>query len=133
MSAFMEGECTVLREPGFPATHSFQSGELEVVISLYTDRWVVLITEVGKVGSVLSCEIEKSVASVHVHLGDRDDIWLRLLGRQLVERTHAVRKLPLVLMCGLKFSCMEDDAAKLKLRELLSILEKLVLNFREGP
>eukprot|EP00820_Chromera_velia_P022328 Cvel_8221.t1-p1 / transcript=Cvel_8221.t1 / gene=Cvel_8221 / organism=Chromera_velia_CCMP2878 / gene_product=hypothetical protein / transcript_product=hypothetical protein / location=Cvel_scaffold449:438-1388(-) / protein_length=88 / sequence_SO=supercontig / SO=protein_coding / is_pseudo=false len=81
----------VPKGPGPPTkTVKFLCGgeETEIVVSEFSDRFFILITQLGKIGSLVeaSCDcLTNGVFSVRTVLGDRKKEGLQLLGRVLIE------------------------------------------------
>jgi len=112
---------------GVPAVLRAEEGGMEVVAQLFADRWLVFATDLGKVGAVVSVspraseQAQNEAFDVEVALGVKEDLWLRVLAKQLAQRAQAVAKRPLVLLCGIKF---EEETADAKVRTALQLFSK---------
>ncbi|XP_042453215.1 uncharacterized protein LOC122037829 isoform X2 [Zingiber officinale] len=89
----------------FPVTHKsvsldIKGNKTDIVICKYDDKFLVIVTQIGCMGTILHARKEGSVSteptfSVSVIFGKRDEPWLLACGRQLIEhislpwsRTH---------------------------------------------
>eukprot|EP00591_Stephanopyxis_turris_P005080 CAMPEP_0195516362 /NCGR_PEP_ID=MMETSP0794_2-20130614/7112_1 /TAXON_ID=515487 /ORGANISM="Stephanopyxis turris, Strain CCMP 815" /LENGTH=156 /DNA_ID=CAMNT_0040644939 /DNA_START=55 /DNA_END=525 /DNA_ORIENTATION=+ len=67
----------------------------DILLQCFSDRTFVVITQVGKVGNLLSCSIEESeidgskTYNVSTLLGKRDDALLELCARKVAENIYA--------------------------------------------
>ncbi|WOL17588.1 hypothetical protein Cni_G26381 [Canna indica] len=97
----------------FPVTQKavsldIKGNKTEIVISKYDDRFLVIVTQIGCMGTILHARKEESVSTdptynVSVVFGKRDEPWLLACGRQLIEHISCSdSSRHLVLSLGLK-------------------------------
>ncbi|XP_042453213.1 proteasome assembly chaperone 3-like isoform X1 [Zingiber officinale] len=97
----------------FPVTHKsvsldIKGNKTDIVICKYDDKFLVIVTQIGCMGTILHARKEGSVSteptfSVSVIFGKRDEPWLLACGRQLIEHISCSgSSRPLVLSLGLK-------------------------------
>ncbi|GBG32309.1 Hypothetical Protein FCC1311_085342 [Hondaea fermentalgiana] len=69
---------------GFPETAQARDGAMEMVSCEYHNQWVVFVSEVGRIGTVVEARKDhprdqtKGGYSVEVKLGDREDMWAEM-------------------------------------------------------
>mmetsp|Transcript_23797 Transcript_23797/g.44189 ORF Transcript_23797/g.44189 Transcript_23797/m.44189 type:complete len:143 (+) Transcript_23797:250-678(+) len=117
---------------GFPAVIATQRDGIDLVITKFTGRWLVHVSDLGKIGTVLECSKDDRVKTfeVDVVLGDRHSLWLRVLGRQLVELVHP--DIRLVVSTGIKLNNDNEEEAKAKIKTVLEMFRELVGSPVEG-
>ncbi len=116
---------------GFPVrTHSssitIDSHPTTVFTSVYADRIMFIVTQVGTLGTMVQSQKETILGggatfSTATLLGARDDPLPELCARQLVEKlSQAGCDLPIILCLGLKRSPCHEDRDPSSQRELIS-------------
>jgi hypothetical protein len=110
---------------GLPRVLAVSSGEpaLEVIVSEFSgSRLVAFVSDLGKVGCALDCrhDDKASTFSVEVLLGDREDPWSRLLGRQMVA---AAGGRDVLLLGSLRLRGLDEAAAMAKVRRALELFK----------
>mmetsp|Transcript_6 Transcript_6/g.19 ORF Transcript_6/g.19 Transcript_6/m.19 type:complete len:158 (+) Transcript_6:233-706(+) len=115
----------VAHRDGFPEVLSVARAGVELIVTQFADRWVVYVSELAKVGAILECHKDDRVNTytVEVLLGDREDQWSRLFGRQLASKS---RGKPLVVMFSLDLRGLEDAEIMAKLRVVIGMFADLV-------
>ncbi|CAA3032752.1 uncharacterized protein LOC111396933 [Olea europaea var. sylvestris] len=99
--------------PTFPVHHSTLSLDIEghkteIIISSYEDHFLVIVTQIGSMGTILHARKEEGVSinptfNVSVTFGKRDEPMLVACARQLIEFISASGySKGLVLSLGLK-------------------------------
>eukprot|EP00262_Sarcandra_glabra_P022343 TRINITY_DN9877_c0_g1_i1.p1 TRINITY_DN9877_c0_g1~~TRINITY_DN9877_c0_g1_i1.p1 ORF type:complete len:125 (-),score=15.86 TRINITY_DN9877_c0_g1_i1:252-626(-) len=102
----------------FPVTNTNISSDIkgnktDVVICHYEDHFLVLVTQIGTMGTILHARKEEGVSinptfSVSVIFGKRDEPMLVACARQLIEHISSCgSSKPLVLSLGLKDHSLE--------------------------
>ncbi|CAL9084220.1 hypothetical protein MUK42_33677 [Musa troglodytarum] len=97
----------------FPVTHNavsldIKGNKTEIIICKYDDKFLVIVTQIGCMGTILHARKEESVLtdptySVSIIFGKRDEPWLLACGRQLIEHISCSgSSMHLVLSLGLK-------------------------------
>ncbi|XP_010550132.1 PREDICTED: proteasome assembly chaperone 3 [Tarenaya hassleriana] len=105
----------------FPVRHrqfslEIKGNKTDTVICNYEDHILVLVTQIGTMGTILHARKEEGMSveptfSVSVIFGKRDEPLLTATARKLIEHiSHSVPSKPLVLSLGLK----EHSAETLK-------------------
>ncbi|KAL2636214.1 hypothetical protein R1flu_007693 [Riccia fluitans] len=90
------------------ATADIQGVQTELVLSGYDDSILVLVTQIGKMGTLLHAKKEEIYGgtptfSVNVLMGKRDEPLLQACARQVIEDiSNSGGSRPLVLSLGLK-------------------------------
>ncbi len=110
---------------GLPRVLAVSSGEpaLEVIVSEFSgSRLVAYVSDLGKVGCALDCrhDDKASTFSVEVLLGDREDPWSRLLGRQMVA---AAGGRDVLLLGSLRLRGLDEAAAMATVRRALELFK----------
>ncbi|KAK4261133.1 hypothetical protein QN277_004176 [Acacia crassicarpa] len=100
--------------PPFPVSHKHLSlpikgNKTEILISSYEDRFLVIATQIGTMGTILHARKEEGMPinptfNVSVIFGKRDEQMLEACARQLIEHmsSSSGSSKPLVLSLGLK-------------------------------
>jgi proteasome assembly chaperone 3 len=92
--------------------------ETDILLSGYADRVLIVVTQVGSLGTVMQAEKETvlgggSTYRVETLMGRRDDPMLELCTRQLAERlAEAECARPLVVCLGLRPSSSSLEAVR---------------------
>ncbi|XP_008775890.2 proteasome assembly chaperone 3 isoform X2 [Phoenix dactylifera] len=96
----------------FPVAHKaisldIKGNKTDIVICKYDDNFLVMVTQIGCMGSILRARKEESVSvdptfNVSVVFGKRDEPYLLACARQLIENISCGSSRPLVLSLGLK-------------------------------
>ncbi|KAL3684766.1 hypothetical protein R1sor_002788 [Riccia sorocarpa] len=108
-------------------TADIQGIPTELVLSGYDDSILVLVTQIGKMGTLLHAKKEEvyggtSTFSINVLMGKRDEPLLQACARQVIEDiSNGGGSRPLVLSLGLK----DHSAETLKTAVQLIIANKL--------
>ncbi|KAM3212121.1 hypothetical protein ACQJBY_065292 [Aegilops geniculata] len=95
----------------FPVPHKslsldIKGNKTDIVISKYEDNFLVIVTQIGCMGTILAAKKDESVFSdptynVSVLFGKRDEPLLLACARQLIEHISGSAR-PLVISLGLK-------------------------------
>ncbi|XP_077244118.1 proteasome assembly chaperone-like protein [Tasmannia lanceolata] len=104
--------------PRFPVPHSklsldIKGNKTNIVICSYDDHFLVMVTQIGSMGTILHARKEEGVSieptfRVSVIFGKRDEPMLESCARQLIEHISSSRSSrPLVLSLGLKDHSLE--------------------------
>eukprot|EP00268_Persea_americana_P013981 TRINITY_DN16195_c2_g2_i4.p1 TRINITY_DN16195_c2_g2~~TRINITY_DN16195_c2_g2_i4.p1 ORF type:complete len:129 (-),score=10.35 TRINITY_DN16195_c2_g2_i4:916-1302(-) len=99
--------------PPFPVPHKklaldVKGNKTDLVICSYDDHFLVMVTQIGSMGTILHARKEEGVSinptfSVSVIFGKRDEPMLVACARQLIEHISSCgSSRPLVLSLGLK-------------------------------
>ena len=112
------------RRNGFAKSICTRDGDLEIIVSFFKNRWVVICSEIGKIGSVIECSMAGSSFLVDVCLGDRENLWLQLIARQLAASSR--QKLPILAFLGLKMDKLDDSTIKEKIHHIIDVFRKLL-------
>ncbi|KQJ96684.1 proteasome assembly chaperone 3 [Brachypodium distachyon] len=97
----------------FPVPHKslsldIKGNKTEIVISKYEDIFLVIVSQIGCMGTILAAKKDESVFSdptynVSVLFGKRDEAFLLACARQLIEHISSSGSArPLVISLGLK-------------------------------
>ncbi|XP_028771201.1 uncharacterized protein LOC114728457 [Neltuma alba] len=99
--------------PPFPVPHKhfslpIKGNKTEILISSYEDRFLVIATQIGTMGTILHARLGTRMSinptfNVSVIFGKRDEQMLEACARQLIEHmSSSGSSKPLVLSLGLK-------------------------------
>eukprot|EP00518_Triparma_eleuthera_P014724 CAMPEP_0182479460 /NCGR_PEP_ID=MMETSP1319-20130603/34197_1 /TAXON_ID=172717 /ORGANISM="Bolidomonas pacifica, Strain RCC208" /LENGTH=92 /DNA_ID=CAMNT_0024680887 /DNA_START=57 /DNA_END=331 /DNA_ORIENTATION=+ len=69
----------------------------EVVVNIFSDRIFVIITQTGKMGTLLQASSDHGDVDVRVLMGRRDDPLLVVYAQQLVESLRVRTESPILL------------------------------------
>ena len=109
------------------AAASIDGVHTEVVCTAYADRVFVLVTQLRKVGNLVSASVEsgadgEDLFSVSTLLGRRDDPSLQVYARQLVQRMAAAEcRKPLLLGIAL---APRAEASPTTFRGVMELVER---------
>lgn len=101
----------------FPVAHKalfldIKGTRTDIVLSNYDDYIMVMVTQIGTMGTILHASKEESVSTdptfnVSVVFGKRDEPLLVACARQLIEHISISSSRPLLLSLGLKDHSLE--------------------------
>lgn len=112
----IDSDCRVSTH--FPVTHKSISLDIkgkktDIVICKYDDNFLVMVTQIGCMGTILHARKEGGVSleptfNVSVIFGKRDERYLEACARQLIEHISSCgSSRPLLLSLGLKDHSLE--------------------------
>mmetsp|Transcript_7366 Transcript_7366/g.14659 ORF Transcript_7366/g.14659 Transcript_7366/m.14659 type:complete len:156 (+) Transcript_7366:306-773(+) len=119
---------------GFPDMIQARDGDIELISCEYKNQWMIFISELGRIGTVIEARKDqprdqtKGGFSIDVKLGDRENLWVRVLARQLVEKTYKLAQKPLLLMCSLVLANEDDEnteESEAKVRRAIALFNKV--------
>ncbi|XP_068651623.1 uncharacterized protein [Aristolochia californica] len=110
----------LIASPNIQPVHSKgdKGNKTDIVISSYDDHFLVIVTQIGSMGTILYARKEETVAvvdpifNVSVLFGKRDEPMLVACARQLIEHISRKSSRPLVISLGLKDHSLNDEALK---------------------
>ncbi|GMI43414.1 hypothetical protein TrCOL_g120 [Triparma columacea] len=106
-----------------------------LTVQLFTDRVLVSVNQLGKIGSVLAANVDVSPANnkktynVEIMMGRRDDPLLEIYARQLIEKCcvmDAQIMRPLMLTISLKEEGRDTESFQAVLNKLLEMISEVI-------